>query len=105
MSRPPIIISNGSILNKITYGLNEKEKKTVKKNLRELYKADKKDDGETEVVYITSIEKNAPYLYWRSKKDGDIYENKIKKYKDDDDYNGVFDDMDGKEDGPVIRHK
>jgi hypothetical protein len=87
MARPPIVVSNGGIVDILTKGLDEDQVDTVRTNLKNLIR-DEKNGG-----------KNTPKRYWRLQDEGKDpkWENKLNYYKNHDFWKDVFQDMDGDE--------
>ena len=99
MARPPIIISNGGIVDLLTNGLNQTQKDKVITNLKNLIKNEKMGSIKTKVSKIkktSSGGNNAPRSYWRLKNDKK-YEDNLNYYKNHPIWKEVFADMDGSE--------
>ncbi len=99
MARPPIIISNGGIVDILTKGLDEDQVNTVRTNLKNLLIDEKKPgSGITKVSRIRGGN-TTPERYWRLKdeKKDPKYEKKLNDYKNHPFWGEVFEDMDGSE--------
>jgi len=106
MARPPVIISNGGIVDLLTGGLEAYPEAVaiVKNNIKQLIIDDKAPGGKTKLSKVKKAQgdsgKNAPEYYWCLKNDqDDKYEKKLENYYKGDSFWGeVFnDDMDGTE--------
>ncbi len=108
MARPPIIISNGGVIDELAKGLveevlneriltederipTETEKEKVREKLKKNVKALMDDYDKTEIVVINDAGVNAPYLYWRKKASDSSYSNSLTNYgmNTEEGYNGT----------------
>lgn len=87
MSRPPIIISNGGVLDLLANGLVEAKKgeevdieqtkRKIRDNVRKLINEDR---DKTKIVIIKSSGKDAPCLFWYSNDETTSYSEQLEKY-------------------------